>query len=187
MRFAPNWPGTSRYVTSVGGTNTKTGTLGSEFAWEGSSGGFSNKFPVPDWQKDAVQAFFDREDRLPLPEDYASRLGAVGRGYPDISALGAKFKIIVSGTKFKLDGTRCSSTTVAGIIALLNEHTSKPLGFLNPLLYSDTSPFFDVVEGNNPNDDCYTEGFYATTGWDPVTGLGSINYESFKKSIELRA
>jgi len=34
--------------------------------------------------------------------------------------------------------------------------------------------FTDVIEGSNPYQKC--DGFYATTGWDPVTGLGTPIY-----------
>jgi hypothetical protein len=30
---------------------------------------------------------------------------------------------------------------------------------------------------------CCTQGFYATTGWDPVTGLGSINYAKMETAF----
>lgn len=30
----------------------------------------------------------------------------------------------------------------------------------------------DIINGSNPN--CNSSGFHATTGWDPVTGLGKL-------------
>lgn len=51
-----------------------------------------------------------------------------------------------------------------------------PLGFLNPTLYQNPEAFTDVVEGGNgfcsPED-----GFLCAPGWDPVTGLGTPQYE----------
>ena len=38
----------------------------------------------------------------------------------------------------------------------------------------------DVVQGKNYG--CGTEGFHAALGWDPVTGLGTPDYE---KLLEL--
>jgi tripeptidyl-peptidase-1 len=177
--FAGKWPAGSPYVTAVGGTNTKTGESGSEVAWQHSSGGFSNRWPRKEWQKDAVDAFFKNSDpkNLPDPNVYNS----TGQGFPDIAAMGQNFAIVVDGRPMQVSGTSCSSPTVAGIIALLNEKDpSKPLGFLNPLIYSSSSPFFDITSGNNPG--CGSGGFFATEGWDPVTGWGSVNYEKWSSS-----
>ena len=51
-KFAPHWPTSSPYVTSVGGTNIDQDT---EIAWSGGGGRFSTMFAIPDYQKDAVQ------------------------------------------------------------------------------------------------------------------------------------
>ena len=49
-----------------------------------------------------------------------------------------------------------------------------PLGFLNPLLYSNASGLNDIVTGRN---DAGTGlGFNATKGFDCATGLGTINF-----------
>ena len=37
-----------------------------------------------------------------------------------------------------------------------------------------SSAFHDVVHGNNAHGDC--QGFDATVGWDPMTGLGTPFY-----------
>ena len=70
----------------------------------------------------------------------------------------------------------------AGLIARINQSlTSKggnPVGFINPLLYAQASSvgvFHDVTSGNN---DIYHDlggEFQAGPGWDPCTGLGSID------------
>ena len=66
------------------------------------------------------------------------------------------------------------------MIALLNDirlEAGKPvLGFLNPLLYSNPGIFNDITSGGN--------GFYCAKGWDPVTGLGTMNFEKFRALIE---
>lgn len=49
-----------------------------------------------------------------------------------------------------------------------------PVGFLNPTLYANANVFQDITLGNNrcpQNQECCKSGFYATTGWDPVTGM----------------
>jgi tripeptidyl-peptidase-1 len=50
-----------------------------------------------------------------------------------------------------------------------------PVGFLNPSIYSTSfaSGFNDITSGGNQG--CGTAGFTATTGWDPVTGVGTPN------------
>ena len=65
-------------------------------------------------------------------------------------------------------------------------HTSKSLGFLNPLLYdmAEKSPstFHDITVGNN---NWYCQfGFKAQKGWDPVSGLGSPNFAEIYKYIK---
>jgi hypothetical protein len=58
------------------------------------------------------------------------------------------------------------------------------LGLINPTLYAiGANPaeyardFYDVTTGNNQSDPS-VPGYSATTGWDPVTGLGTPNAAS---------
>lgn len=90
-----------------------------------------------------------------------------------------------------VSGTSMSTPIFAAIVALLNAdyqgRTGKPLGFLNPLLYSGPANIFtDITVGDN----CETSGcvgqqngFSCTKGWDPVTGLGSPVYPALKAYI----
>jgi len=55
-----------------------------------------------------------------------------------------------------------------------------PVGFVNPVLYEHPEVFRDIVKGSNPG--CYTGGFEAVEGWDPVTGLGTPD---FRKVLEV--
>ena len=58
------------------------------------------------------------------------------------------------------------------------------LGWLNPALYA-YAPLFvnDITSGDNKcltaNVPCCPQGFTASTGWDPVTGLGSLDFGKF--------
>ncbi|KAH8991299.1 hypothetical protein EDB92DRAFT_1798409, partial [Lactarius akahatsu] len=77
---------------------------------------------------------------------------------------------------------------VAGIISLLNDHRlsqGKPLlGFLNPWIYAGgLKGFNDIVSGSNPG--CNTDGFSAIAGWDPVTGLGTPDFEQLMYILDL--
>ena len=88
--------------------------------------------------------------------------------------------IVNDGFSMPVAGTSCASPIFAGMIALLNDirlEAGKPvLGFLNPLLYANPDIFNDITEGSN--------GFHCAKGWDPVTGLGTMNFEKFRTLIE---
>lgn len=52
----------------------------------------------------------------------------------------------------------------------------KPIGFINPTIYSEKfiGAFNDITHGGNQG--CGTPGFTAVPGWDPVTGLGTPDF-----------
>ena len=61
------------------------------------------------------------------------------------------------------------------------------MGFINPWLFKMAverpESVFDVTAGNNYCDGCDKDdgnriGFVASEGWDPVTGLGTMNMEA---------
>ncbi|KGO69681.1 Peptidase S8/S53, subtilisin/kexin/sedolisin [Penicillium italicum] len=172
-RFAPSFPASCPFVTSVGATRL----VGPEIvAFDGrsdfaSGGGFSDLFARPDYQFHAVESYLSG-----LGEDYDGLYNPMGRGIPDISALGYHFPVVWDGAAHLQDGTSASTPTVASIIALLNDALladgRPPLGFLNPWIYSEAaSGFKDVTWGSNFG--CNVSGFNATEGWDPATGIGT--------------
>ncbi|THH15737.1 hypothetical protein EW146_g4775 [Bondarzewia mesenterica] len=170
VKFIPNFPATCPFVTAVGGTTE----VNPEVAASLSSGGFSNYFARPDYQSAAVSTFLTK-----LGTQFSGLYNASGRGFPDIAAQAENFQIVVSGRTTSVAGTSCSSPTAAAVISLLNDFLlsqgKSPLGFLNPLLYSNgVSGLNDITSGSNPG--CSTAGFTATTGWDPVTGLGTLDF-----------
>lgn len=81
-------------------------------------------------------------------------------------------------------GTSCSAPVLASIITKINDRKlsagKKSVGFVNPVFYENEWAFNDVVEGFNYG--CEVEAFYADKGWDPVTGLGTPDFE---KLLEL--
>ncbi|QRV73000.1 tripeptidyl-peptidase I [Ceratobasidium sp. AG-Ba] len=174
--FLPAFPASCPYVTAVGGTHYVP-----EVAVGFSGGGFSDYFDRPIYQAIDVPLYLKK-----LGGAYKGLYNPTGRAYPDISAQGSRFRVIVGGTDYSIGGTSASAPTVAGIIALLNDaRLAKhlpPLGFLNPLLYTlGRFGLNDITKGNNPG--CNTPGFNATEGWDPVTGLGTPNFGKLKSIV----
>lgn len=192
--FNPYYPASSPYITSVGGVtngNPNGNGNGSSFinetVWIQGGGGFSNVASIQSWQSEVVENYFNTINNNCLPN--SNQYNRSGRGYPDISAQSRHFEIIFAGEPLPISGTSCSSPTVAGIFALLNDLRLKnnmaPLGYLNPLIYQigmqDSSVFNDVIYGYNRGcileDDEFDCGFYASKGWDPASGFGSPNYQ----------
>ena len=101
------------------------------------------------------------------------------RAYPDLSANGVNTLIVLGGTYILTGGTSASAPTVGSVITLINEQRIKAgkstVGFINPVLYANPWALNDIVEGNNPG--CGTQGYSAVPGWDPITGLGTPDYE----------
>jgi subtilase family serine protease len=80
-----------------------------------------------------------------------------------------------------IGGTSAGSPQWAGLVALADQMAGKRLGYINPALYQIASnptkyaaDFYDVTTGNNGRFPP-VPGYPATTGWDPVTGLGTPN------------
>eukprot|EP01100_Stratorugosa_tubuloviscum_P011261 TRINITY_DN4_c0_g1_i6.p1 TRINITY_DN4_c0_g1~~TRINITY_DN4_c0_g1_i6.p1 ORF type:complete len:577 (-),score=307.42 TRINITY_DN4_c0_g1_i6:166-1836(-) len=177
--FVPDWPSSSPYVTSVGGTELN---VNNEIGVTFSGGGFSNHFARPSYQDSAVLNYLSTTNNLPDQSFYNN----TGRAYPDLSAVATNYQIVVRGFTTLVDGTSCSTPTVAGIIALLNDirlqRNQPSLGFLNPWLYQTVAKvpgaLYDVTQGRNANGCC--DGFPATVGWDPMTGLGTPNFAVLK-------
>lgn len=175
--FEPTFPAGCPWVTSVGAT---IGT-NPERAVSFSSGGFSNYFPRPSYQAEAVPAFLTS-----IGATYSTLYNSSGRGIPDLSAQGSGFKVFDKGVENLLSGTSASAPVVAGIVALLNAARrtigQPPLGFLNPWLYNVTKEAWnDVTTGYGIG--CYGVAgmkparWNATGGWDPVTGLGTPRFD----------
>lgn len=155
-------------MTSVGGTIN----YDPEEGWFASSGGFTNYFSTPDYQKSAVSAWLEQ-----YGSQNAGRYNASGRGFPDISALASGY-LIYEGFWFDTAGTSAASPVIASMLALVNDRLNSagkpPLGWLNPLLYSEkgVAALTDIVSGNSSitctEDDQSPRGFDAVPGWDPV-------------------
>lgn len=168
-----------------------------------SGGGFSNIHPVPDYQKKAVATYFSEHDPgypyysqlavdapnpvMPNVTLLSGNTGGIynrlGRGIPDVSAVGDNIAVWVAGEYGLSGGTSASTPIFASIINRINEERlavgKSTLGFLNPTLYEHPEMFRDITNGSNPG--CGTIGFSAVPGWDPLTGLGTPNYPKMLK------
>ena len=74
-----------------------------------------------------------------------------------------------------IGGTSASAPLWAGLFALVNEASGKPVGQPHALLYANAAAFNDVARGNNK---VGALGYDASVGWDACTGLGSPKGEA---------
>ena len=163
----------SPWVTSVGGTTLiKSAGNFTERGWNGSGGGFSKFYQMPDYQKSLPAS---------TQQQFNNR-----RGVPDVSAAADPYTGLAfyeSGSWSVAGGTSASAPLWAGIAAIANQVAGRPLGFINPALYKLAAAgtygqdFRDITVGDNSNQAVNVKGFPATQGWDPITGLGSPNAE----------
>merc|ERR1711907_129812 len=97
---------------------------------------------------------------------------------------GADYEVVIAGGVYGVCGTSCASPVVAGMAAMVNAQLGTSIGFINPTLYAATAGTFnDITQGDNKctaSPVCCSQGFVATSGWDPVTGLGSVDFAKFK-------
>lgn len=96
-KFLPIFPAACPHVTSVGATEGR----GPERASNFSSGGFSDYWPRPSWQQDAIQRYLDGHG-----DKWRTYYHAGGRAYPDVAAQGKAFKFVNHGQIELADGTR---------------------------------------------------------------------------------
>ncbi|KAH9059862.1 subtilisin-like protein [Lactarius vividus] len=179
VRFRTMFPASCPWVTSVGGTMGHP-----EVGASISGGGFSNYFSRPAYQDGAVANYLEN-----LGDRYDGLYNANGRGIPDISAQAHECVFVHRREHYTIDGTSFSVPIAAGIVSLLNDYRlskgKTPLGFLNYWLYdygiADLG-LNDITSGSNPG--CDTDGFSAGPGWDPVTGLGTLDFSELEEMLD---
>jgi subtilase family serine protease len=164
------------YTTVVGGTSLMTASPGgawaSETAWVGSGGGPSpTLYPLPAWQQGINMSAIGGSPTL--------------RNVPDVAMVASNmYNTFGNGmVRTANGGTSFSTPLWAGLTAVINEQAANQglpsVGFLNPTLYAIgagplyAGAFHDITVGNNAT----TNGsvFYATNGYDLVTGWGTPN------------
>jgi len=158
------FPASSPFVLACGGTRLETSgdEITSEVVWTGdpgeaSSGGVSEVYKLPFWQKEA---------KVPLSVNPSEHKG---RGVPDVAANASHYRLLIDGQHTHGGGTSAAAPLWAGLIARINESLDKPVGYLNPLIYAlpaNSGIFRDITKGSNG-------AYRAGRGWDACTGLGS--------------
>ena len=169
-------------MTAVGGTTLSTDAAGgwlAEQAWydvpltQGTAGGASELFGRPPWQ--VIEAAAGPTDRRLVPD-----VAAVADPFTGVRFV-FRQQVVTGG------GTSQAAPLWAGIAAVINQVLSeqrlRPLGDLNPLLYSvakgSAMPGFrDIELGGN----AVSPG---NRGYDMVTGLGSPNVGNLVRDIVL--
>ena len=181
-----NQPRTNYKKAGIGakcGSNTyNPGGVNAEVAWTFSGGGFSHVFAKESWQ-----------NTLPAG---STPIGAT-RGVPDVAfqaSAGTGALVYLSlppdglGSNvnntgwYDIGGTSLSCPQWAGLVAIAGQLNGGSLGPINAALYKiGANParyakdFFDIATNNTNQGDPTVPGYPATTGWDPVTGLGTPN------------
>ena len=165
-----DFPASSPNVLACGGTSliAHVNTITSETVWNdgpqggATGGGFSDVFPRTAWQSNFVAQNF--------------------RGLPDVAGNAdpqTGYEVRVDGQDLVVGGTSAVAPLIAGLIAVLNEKMNTRLGFINPTLYglNESTVFHDITQGNNG-------AFSARTGWDPCTGLGSLDATALMQALQ---
>ena len=81
-------------------------------------------------------------------------------------------------------GTSAACPVMAGFISNINAARMAigkgSVGWVNPALYAHSASFVnDIVTGDNKcsaTAPCCPHGYEAVSGWDPASGLGSVDY-----------
>jgi subtilase family serine protease len=174
------YPSTSPFVTSVGGTQTYFSTTASgaqsfvQTAWSdigyvpnlvnagGGGGGVSILEPKPWYQ--ASQ---------PTPPSYPN-----GRLNPDLSlqaGVDPATKIVDSGKVIGEGGTSESSPLLAGLLTLVAQSVKGPLGLINPFIYKVGNNPSQHPKGFNPITFGYIIPWTTSPGFNLATGWGAPN------------
>ncbi len=144
-----DFPSSSPNVIACGGTNlscpNRIYDLSTvESAWTDGGGGISRYFAKPAYQP----------------------LSGNKRQTPDVASVAdpaTGVLYIVGGQQVVYGGTSVAAPTIAGFLAAINCRI-----WANPIFYrTSLSNFNDIITG-------YNGGYYAATGYDNCTGLGSL-------------
>ncbi|WP_263357422.1 protease pro-enzyme activation domain-containing protein [Acidicapsa ligni] len=187
-----------QYIPEVA-WNEDTAGCGQADCLGASGGGASAIFPKPSWQTGPTGIPSDNKRDVP-DIALAASTGLPGYlfcssdpsfwGQNQVASCNSGFRDSSTGDLTIAGGTSFAAPIFSGMLALINQQQNYTTGqgLINPTLYSlasdssiYASAFHDIVGGNN---DCPSgtglcnstvTGFAAVTGYDQVTGLGSID------------
>jgi subtilase family serine protease len=157
-----------------------------EIAWVAAGGGFSHVFAKPDYQNSLPAGSTPIGAMRGVPDIAYQASSHTGVLVYDTAPGDAEGGVICPGGDpcsagwYVVGGTSASAPQWAGLVGIADQMAGHGLGLINPTLYSLASGsnystyFYDVTTGNNQADP-NIPGYPATTGWDPVTGLGTPN------------
>ncbi|HEX4769253.1 MAG TPA: S53 family peptidase [Bryobacteraceae bacterium] len=177
-----DFPAASPFALACGGTKLvgSGSNISSETVWnevankEGATGGGVSKvFAIPSYQSSAN-----------VPANPQTNFA--GRGVPDVAGNAdpaTGYQIRYDGQNAVVGGTSAVAPQWAALVAILNQKLGKPVGFLNPALYSlPKGVLNDITSGNN--DDSNLGHYSAGSGWDACTGLGSANGTALLNALQ---
>lgn len=160
--FNPEFSSDCPYMLSVGATEWRRNLAdpnATNFTEVGvtdfsSGGGFSNVFATPDWQKSHVETYLNVTGPKLGFDGYeggganysnatAGDVGVfnkLGRGIPDVSAVGDNIRVSVGGLWGHLGGTSAASPLIASVLNLINEErlaaNKSTIGFIHQVIVS---------------------------------------------------
>ncbi|HWF25785.1 MAG TPA: S53 family peptidase [Solirubrobacteraceae bacterium] len=155
-----------------------------EPAWPGSGGGFSHVFATPAYQSTLPAGSTPIGSMRGVPDvafqAYSHTGVLVYVSLPPDGGSGLSCPTTTCSTGwYDVGGTSSGSPQWAGLVAIAAQIHGGGLGQINPALYSIASnstsyanDFYDVTIGGNQTNPT-VPGYSASTGWDPVTGLGT--------------
>jgi subtilase family serine protease len=222
------FPADLPYVTGVGGTSVEIGNKGQwlgEYGWQssysaltngawtpappgvyssGGGGGTSQLFAQPFYQKgvvaDSISKFYGSTPMRSVPD-------IAMPGDPNTGMIVGETQTFPDGTywdQYRIGGTSLSSPLMAGVLAVAEQYSKHPLGFVNPLYYSllngkglhdEVAPKSPVSEvrtnfANSVDNsagktyqlqtiDVQSSTLHDTRGYDDETGVGSPDGPAF--------
>jgi|SRR5579863_2783917 len=182
-----SYPATEPWVIACGGTTigNVNGASFAEYVWNdtgkagpgASGGGVSDRFAPPAYQ-----------NGVGVPKRISTK--KPGRGIPDIAGNASEnsgYPQFINGQSQPVGGTSAVAPLYAGLIARINANLGRPVGFINPNLYTLAGSVVRSV-GSPPgpanNSLGGVTGYPASAGWNACTGLGCVKGTALQTALQ---